>query len=89
MIGSCSETKTIVFWADLATNALSTLLLAASNNCVQLLSAPTRQDIDLAHIRGKWLDIGAPSVRNLPVLGSMRLSLYALLLISSIPLHLM
>lgn len=81
--------KNIVFWSDLAVNALSTLLLGASNNCAQLLTAPTRKDIDLAHVRGMWLDIGVPSLRNFPVMSRWRKVLVIILFASSIPLHLL
>lgn len=75
-------------WPDLAINILSSLLLGASNNCAQLLSSPTRHDIDKAHAKGKWLDIGVPSVRNLGHISGWRVLLWALLFLSSIPLHL-
>lgn len=81
--------KKILLGADLAINILGTLLLGASNNCAQLLSAPTRKDIDDAHSRGKWLDIGTPSVRNIPILGRLRIALCTILFISSVPLHLL
>ncbi|EQB43346.1 hypothetical protein CGLO_18004 [Colletotrichum gloeosporioides Cg-14] len=67
---------------------MSTLLLGASNSCAQLLSSPSRQDIDRAHSKGKWLDIGIPSVRNLRHISRRRVCLWALLFLSSIPLHL-
>ncbi|KAH7310596.1 hypothetical protein B0I35DRAFT_412089 [Stachybotrys elegans] len=75
-------------WCELAINIMSTLLLGASNNCAQLLSAPTRQDIDKAHSRGRWLDIGVGSVRNLRYIPVWRGFLWLILLLSSIPLHL-
>lgn len=87
--GSCSEMKRITLWADLTINVLSTLLLGASNNCAQLLTAPTRKNIDLAHIKGKWLDIGVPSTRNISIIGRWRFFLLSVLFGSSIPLHLL
>lgn len=81
--------KRITLWADLTINVLSTLLLGASNNCAQLLTAPTRKDIDLAHIKGKWLDIGVPSTRNISIIGRWRFFLLSVLFVSSIPLHLL
>lgn len=69
-------------------NVLSTGLLAASNYCMQLLSAPTRAHVDQAHAAGKWLDIGIPSLRNLRFLNWTRTGFWTLLCISSIPLHL-
>jgi len=69
-------------------NVLSTGLLAASNYCMQLLSAPTRTYIDRAHSTGHWLDIGIPSIRNLRFSDWKRRSLWLALCVSSIPLHL-
>ena len=87
--GSCKRTTTLTFWAHLAINVLSTLLLGASNYSMQCLSSPTRTEIDKAHGKGIWLDIGVPSVRNLRHLSMARVALWWLLAISSIPLHLL
>ncbi len=87
--GNCKRTSTLTFWAHLAINILSTLLLGASNYSMQCLSSPTRSEIDKAHDQGIWLDIGVPSVRNLRRLSKNRIILWWLLAISSIPLHLL
>lgn len=63
--GSCSETTRLDLWLHLLINVLSTVLLAASNYCMQCVSAPNREDIDKAHSQCRWLDIGVPSIRNL------------------------
>lgn len=76
-------------WLHLMVNILSTALLAASNYCMHCLSAPTRQDIDEAHSKRRWLDIGVPSIRNLRSISKARVFLWSLLAISSIPLHLL
>lgn len=55
---------------------------------MQCLSAPTRKEIDRAHARGVWLDIGIPSVRNLRYISKRRVLIWALLGLSSLPLHL-
>ncbi|KAJ7810106.1 hypothetical protein B0H14DRAFT_3758020 [Mycena olivaceomarginata] len=47
-------------------NVLSGILLGAGNYCMQLLVSPTRHEVDIAHARGAALDIGVPSVTNLP-----------------------
>jgi hypothetical protein len=70
-------------------NALSTILLSASNYTMQCLSAPTRSEVDDAHSTGKWLDIGVPSVRNLGRIARKRVILWWLLGASSLPLHLL
>jgi hypothetical protein len=70
-------------------NGLGTLLLAASNACMQCLSAPTRQDIDGAHAKHDWLDVGVISPRNLFRVKWWRSVLWFFLALSSIPLHLL
>ncbi|KAF1945579.1 hypothetical protein EJ02DRAFT_338180, partial [Clathrospora elynae] len=47
-------------------NVFSTMVLAASNYTMQILHSPTREEIDSAHSRGQWLNIGLLSIRNLP-----------------------
>ena len=87
--GSCSESGRLTLWLHLLINALGTILLAASNYCMQCLSSPTRKDIDKAHAQHRWLDIGVPSLRNLGSISRYRLCLWWLLALSSIPLHLL
>ncbi|KAK4554985.1 hypothetical protein LTR86_007751 [Recurvomyces mirabilis] len=87
--GSCDVTEKAVTGADLAINVLSTLLLGASNHNAQLLSAPTRQDLDRQHARGLWLNVGVSSVRNLRHIPRWRTVIWATLLMSTIPLHLL
>jgi hypothetical protein len=70
-------------------NALSTLLLAASNYTMQVLSSPTRKDIDKAHAKYGHLDIGVLSTRNLGRIPRRRLLLFTLMGLSSIPIHLL
>ena len=87
--GSCQVTKNLSLWLHLAINVLSTLLLGASNYCMQCLTSPTREEIDVAHSRHVWLDIGIPSVRNLKGISWDRRALWLLLVISTVPLHLL
>lgn len=46
-------------------NLLSTVLLTSSNYAMQILCAPTREEIDHAHRDGKLLEIGLTSICNL------------------------
>lgn len=87
--GSCDTVAQMDTWVHLAINALSTLLLAGSNYCMQCLCAPNRGEIDKAHSRGRFLDIGVPSLRNLSSIASSKGLMWWLLGLSSIPLHLM
>ena len=82
-------TERVTIAGDLAINILSTLLLGASNHNAQVLSAPTRADIDRIHARGGWLDIGVSSVRNLRHVSRWRSAIFMLLLLSTVPLHLL
>lgn len=70
-------------------NILSSVLLAGSNYTMQVLSSPTRYEIDQAHARGDWLEIGVLSVRNLKRISRNRMILCMVLAVSSIPLHLL
>lgn len=87
--GDCGKVQTMDIWVHLAINVISTLLLGGSNYCMQCLSAPTRSDIDRAHARGRWLDIGVPSTRNLSAIPKYKTLLWLTLGLTSIPLHLM
>lgn len=85
--GDCEVASRWTTGLHLLINVLSSLLLGASNYCMQRLVAPTRVEIDKAHTQGKWLDIGMPSFRNLSAISKKRLTFWILLALSSIPLH--
>ncbi|KAK0246850.1 hypothetical protein LTS09_018005 [Friedmanniomyces endolithicus] len=87
--GSCHVTKSAVFWSSLVINILSTVLLAASSTCAQLITSPTRAALDQAHKTRKWLDIGVPSVRNLAGLENWKVLCWSLLYLSAGPIHLL
>jgi hypothetical protein len=70
-------------------NIFSTILLTSSNYAMQILCAPTRHDVDRAHGRGDWLEIGIMGIRNLRHIGRKRFLLWSLLAFSSAPLHLL
>lgn len=86
--GECNQIKGLGVGLHLIINIVSTLLLGASNYCMQTISAPTRQDIDDAHSRGLFMDVGIPSLRNLGMIKMRRLIVWLCLGLSSIPLHL-
>ena len=87
--GSCKRSKIIGRWVHLGINAFSTLLLSGSNYTQQCLAAPTRSEIDAAHARRRWMDIGVPSVRNLFKIKPERRLLWIAIGLTSIPLHLL
>ena len=87
--GACTNSRQINTVLHLLINTLSTLLLSASNYTMQCLSSPTRAEVDQAHKKGVWLDIGIPSLRNLTGISWRRRVLWGLLALSSLPLHLL
>ncbi|KAL4748226.1 hypothetical protein BDW72DRAFT_195998 [Aspergillus terricola var. indicus] len=87
--GSCSITKRWNTALHLLINILSTAILAASNYTMQTLVAPSREEVDEEHKKGRWLDIGTPSTRNLFVVGRYRVWLWVVLLVTATPFHLL
>ena len=87
--GSCVRARRLNVWIHLIVNILSTLLLGASNYCMQVLSAPNRDELVRAHGKRTWLHIGVPSLRNLRHIGRPRAILWVFLALSSMPLHLL
>lgn len=87
--GKCSVSGGWASGLHALINILSTGLLAASNLAMQCLSAPSREDIDSAHSRGKWLDIGTFSYRNIFAMDNRRKLTWLVLLLTSVPIHLM
>jgi len=87
--GDCHYASSRSTVAHLAINVLATLILSASNAAMQCLSAPTRSDIDRAHGRGEWLNIGVSSLYNLVYSDWSRRVAWLCLLLTSVPLHLM
>lgn len=87
--GNCSKTRSWGIWLHLLINILSTALLATSSYAMQCLIAPTRVDLDQAHQKGRFMDIGVPSFKNVFHVNRRRASLYVLAVLSSIPIHLL
>ncbi|KAF2489259.1 hypothetical protein BU16DRAFT_567439 [Lophium mytilinum] len=86
--GKCSTSRSIGTLMHIMVNVLGTVLLSGSNFVMQVLSAPTRSEVDAAHARSIWLDIGIPSTRNLKYISKERVLLWSCLAFSSLPLHL-
>lgn len=56
---------------------------------MQALVAPTRGDLDFAHSKGDWMDVGVASIRNLFKISWHRTLLWFILALSSVPIHLL
>lgn len=85
--GDTSDISRASIIAHLLINACSTMLLAASSYTMQVLSSPTRDEVDSQHHKGRWLDIGLLSFSNLRIISRQRLRVCVILMLSSIPLH--
>ncbi|EEU37939.1 uncharacterized protein NECHADRAFT_88281 [Fusarium vanettenii 77-13-4] len=87
--GPCTTSKKLNVVLHLLINIFSCVLLSASSYGMQCLSAPTRAEVDRAHAREEWMDIGVLSVRNLGKVSCKRTFFWVLLGIFSVPLHLL
>ena len=85
--GDCAKAKSINAWLQVIINALSTVLLGASNYCMQCLTSPTREEIDQAHAQGIFLQVGVPSAHNIWGICGHRRLLWLVLVMSALPLH--
>lgn len=63
--GTCAKSRSINTWLHLFLNAYSTAILASSNFFMQVLTSPTRSEVDKAHSDNISLKIGVQSMRNL------------------------
>lgn len=88
-IGDCSTAKTANTMIHVVLNLLSSLLLGASNYCMQILVAPSREEVDRAHAAGRALEIGVPSISNILRIDWRRGALWVLMGIVAIVLHLL
>lgn len=87
--GYCSQTAKLNTITHLALNTLSTILLGTSSYCMQCLSAPTREELDKAHSKSRWLHVGILSPRNLANISRIRVIMWCTLGIATIPVHLL
>lgn len=89
MNGSCTMVRNANIGVHAGLNVLSTMVLGASTYAMQGVTAPTRQEVDKAHAKGTWLQIGTHSVRNLFHVKKRNLWIWVLLALTSVPFHLM
>jgi hypothetical protein len=88
--GKCSTAKNWSTGMHLVINILSTLMLGASNYCMQCLASPSRAQVDKAHAKRVWVRIGEPNIWNLlSRQRGKRQVLGWILLVTSAPIHLM
>lgn len=86
--GQCSTSNSLNLFLQLIINIFSTCVLASSNFFMQIVSSPTRKEIDHAHRSLHSLEIGVSSLKNLGTLSWFKILAWAGLLLTSIPIHL-
>ncbi|KAI0110167.1 hypothetical protein F4814DRAFT_461319 [Daldinia grandis] len=67
----------------------STLILASSQFFMQILSSPSRLEVNRAHLQLRSLEIGVSSMNNIRFISRYKAIGWAVLLISSTPIHLL
>ncbi|KAI1453461.1 hypothetical protein F4805DRAFT_478379 [Annulohypoxylon moriforme] len=86
--GECQETNRLDLVFHFLLNLISTLTLASSGFFMQILSSPSRQEIDRAHLQLRSLDIGVSSIKNIRFVSPVKSIGWFILFVSSIPIHL-
>lgn len=81
--GSCDVTGRWNTGLHILINVISTCTLATSNYC-----APARDEMNVAHAKRRWLDVGGSSFRTLFAIPYARLGLWIVLLLTATPFHL-
>ncbi|KAF2139582.1 uncharacterized protein K452DRAFT_336248 [Aplosporella prunicola CBS 121167] len=87
--GDCNSVRNANMWIHVYINVASTLLLGASSFAMQCFSAPTREQINKAHKKRIWLDIGVPSLRNVRFMRRKYVIMWYTLAATSLVLHLL
>ena len=87
--GPCGMIRNANTGIHAALNVVSTLILGASTYAMQGMTAPTRKEVDAAHSKGKWVEIGTQSLRNLLYIRKRNAWVWALLSITGLPFHLL
>lgn len=87
--GDCSKISLLNTSLHLLLNIASSLIIASSNFFMQVLNSPTRAEVDQAHARKRWLEIGVPSLRNVLHVSPYKSVAWLFFSLSSIPIHLL
>lgn len=84
--GACSQASKTGAYAHFTTCAFAVLLFTAGSHGVQLLLSPTRDEVENAHSRNRWLHIGVGGLRNMRWISKRRLIKAILLATTSLSL---
>lgn len=86
--GDCGKVSWIDSGLHAVINIFSSILLGMSSYMMQVLNAPTRDQLDSLHRRGKAAQIGTSSFQNVRLLHWWQSLFWILLGVCTIPLHL-
>ena len=81
--GDCKRVRSVDQGIHAAVMVCAFVLVAGANYISQVLVSPTREEVDAAHSKADWLDIGIPSMRNMLRVGKGRSVLAALMVLVS------
>ncbi|KAI1383081.1 uncharacterized protein F4822DRAFT_422100 [Hypoxylon trugodes] len=86
--GNCVKAKRFGLLIHAFLIIVSSLILASFRFFMQILSSPSRAEIDRAHSELRSLEIGVSSIKNLRYVSWIKTVAWVVLLASSIPIHL-
>lgn len=87
--GTCKTTRIANLLIHLGLNVAATLVFSSAIFSMQVLNSPTREEVDAAHAKGKYVEIGVPSLSNLFVLSRYKVIAWVILAVFSLPVHLL
>ena len=89
--GNCEKVKSMAVWLLLPLNIAATVLIGTSNYVMQVMAAPDRTEIDLAHRFARSIAVGGIRFQDLRSGhgGDRRRAIWWLLGLSSLPIHLL
>jgi hypothetical protein len=88
-LGTCASTQMLSFGLHAAMSLVCMSILVAANYGFQILTSPTRVEVDMAHDAGRWLDIGLPSFRNMRSIARTRAIVAGVLLTAAVSVQVM
>jgi len=87
--GPCDTSTKINVALHLVINIIAMGVVASSNFFIQVLNAPSRGELDVAHRKKKMLDIGVHSAKNMWHISRFKLVSILVFGLSSLPIHLL
>ncbi|KAI1121369.1 hypothetical protein F5Y10DRAFT_288509 [Nemania abortiva] len=87
--GRCDNSTRLNLLLHLLINLISTGIATSANYFMQVLSSPSRAEINQAHAKARALDIGVPSLHNIRFVSRLKSASWLVLLLSSAPIHLL